>query len=61
LYRLKNSIGQIIHQSFTEIVCYVLMLVLRSSLYQLFANTQAGAHFADKTRQALAFEPLRSR
>jgi len=26
----------------------------------LFANTQAGARFADKTRQAIAFEPLRT-
>jgi hypothetical protein len=26
----------------------------------LFTNTQAGARFADKTRQALAFEQLRT-
>src|SRR2546425_8313791 len=31
------------------------------SLYQLFTNTQAGARFADKTRQALAFDQLRNR
>ena len=29
-------------------------------LYHRFANTQAGARFADRTRQALAFAPLRS-
>ena len=36
-------------------------MVWSYSLYQLFATTQAGARFADKTRQALAFEQLRSR
>ena len=36
-------------------------VVLSYSLYQLFSNTQAGTRFADKTRQALAFEQLRSR
>jgi len=46
---------------YSEIVFYVLTVVLSYSLYQLFANTQAGARFADKTRQALAFEQLRSR
>jgi hypothetical protein len=44
----------------SEIVFYVLTVVLSSSLYQLFANTQAGARFADKTRQAIAFEQLRT-
>ena len=39
---------------------YVLTVVLSYSLYQLFANTQAGTRFADKTRQALAFEQLRT-
>jgi hypothetical protein len=38
----------------------VLTVVLSYSLYHLFANTQAGARFADKTRQALAFEQLRT-
>jgi hypothetical protein len=33
---------------------------LSYSLYHLFANTQAGARFADKTRQAIAFEQLRT-
>jgi hypothetical protein len=39
---------------------YVLTVVLSYSLYHLFANTQAGARFADKTRQAIAFEQLRT-
>ena len=37
----------------------MLTVVLSYSLYQLFANTKRGARFADKTRQALAFEQLR--
>ncbi len=45
---------------YSEMVFYVLTVVLSYSLYHLFANTQAGARFADKTRQALAFEPLRT-
>ena len=45
---------------YSEIVFYIATVVLSSSLYQLFSNTQAGARFADKTRQALAFEQLRS-
>ena len=36
-------------------------MVLSYSLYQLFANTQAGIRFTDKTRHALAFAQLRSR
>ena len=35
-------------------------MVLISSLYHLFANTQAGARCADKTRQAIAFDQLRT-
>jgi hypothetical protein len=46
---------------YSEIVFYVATVVLSYSLYHLFANTQAGARCADKTRQALAFEQLRSR
>jgi hypothetical protein len=46
---------------YSEIVFYILTVVLSYSLYHLFANTPAGARFADKTRQALAFEQLRSR
>jgi hypothetical protein len=45
----------------SEIVFYIATVVLSYSLYQLFGNTQAGSRFADKTRQALAFEQLRSR
>src|SRR6266852_1793555 len=45
---------------YSEIVFYLLTVVLSYSLYHLFANTQAGARFADKTRQALAFEQLRT-
>ena len=45
---------------YSEIVFYVLTVVLSYSLYHLFTNTQAGTRFADKTRQALAFEQLRT-
>jgi hypothetical protein len=45
----------------SEIVLSIATVVWRYSLYQLCANTQAGGRFADKTRQALAFEQLRSR
>ena len=41
-------------------VFYVLTVVLRDSLYHLFTNTPAGTRFADKTRQAIAFEQLRT-
>jgi len=46
---------------YSEIVFYILTVVLSYSLSQLFANTQAGIRFADKTRHALAFAQLRSR
>ena len=45
---------------YSEIVFYVLTVVLSYSLYHLFANTRAGTRFADQTRQALAFEQLRT-
>jgi hypothetical protein len=45
---------------YSEIVFYVLTVVLSYSLYHLFANTQAGRRFANKTRQAIAFEQLRT-
>jgi hypothetical protein len=45
---------------YSEMVFYILTVVLSYSLYHLFCNTRAGARFADKTRQALAFEQLRS-
>jgi hypothetical protein len=38
----------------------VLTVVLSDSLYHLFTNTQAGTRLADTTRQALAFEQLRT-
>jgi hypothetical protein len=46
---------------YSEIVFYVLTVVLSYSLYHVFSNTRAGSRFADKTRQALAFDQLRSR
>lgn len=46
---------------YSEIVFYVLTVVLSYSLYHLFSNTRAGSRFADKTRQALAFAQLRTR
>jgi len=45
---------------YTEVVWYVLTVVLSYSLYQLFANTQAGSRFASKTRQAIALEQIRT-
>ena len=45
----------------SEFVFYIATVGLSYSLYHLFSNTQAGARFADRTRQALAFEQLRSR
>ncbi len=45
---------------YSEIVFYVLTVVLSSSLSHLFTNIQAGVRFADQTRQALAFEQLRT-
>src|SRR5882724_5859802 len=45
---------------YSEIVFYVLTVVVSYSLYHLFTNTQAGTRFADQTRQALAFEQLRT-
>jgi hypothetical protein len=45
---------------YSAIVFYVLTVVLSSRLSPLFANTQAGARCADKTRQAIAFEQLRT-
>jgi hypothetical protein len=45
---------------YSELVFYVLTVVLSYSLYHLFTNTPAGTRFADKTRQAIAFEQLRT-
>ena len=46
---------------YSAIVQSILTVVLSYSLYHLFTNTRAEARFADKTRQALAFDQLRSR
>ena len=46
---------------YSQIVFYLLTVVLSYSLYHLFANTAAGARFANKTRQAIAFEQLKTR
>src|SRR5256884_9035232 len=40
---------------YSEIVFYVLTVVLSYSLYHLFANTQAGGRFAGKTRPTNGF------
>lgn len=45
----------------SAIMCSIATVVLSYSLYHLFANTQAGARCAATTRQALAFDQLRSR
>ncbi len=44
---------------YSAIVFYVRTVVLSYRLSHLFANTQAGARCADKTRQAIAVEQLR--
>src|SRR3989441_8694326 len=46
---------------YSESVVFLTTVVFSYSLYPLFANTQAGARVADKTRQAPAVEQLRSR
>lgn len=45
---------------YSEIVYYLLTVVLSYSLYHLFANTQAGTRFADKTRQAIRLDQIRT-
>jgi hypothetical protein len=45
----------------SEMGVYLLTVVLSYSRYPRFGHTRAGARCADKTRQALAFEQLRSR
>jgi hypothetical protein len=63
-YEQMKSGGWQLHKlsstRYSEIVFYVLTVVLSYSLYHLFANTQAGGRFADTTRQAIAFEQLRT-
>jgi hypothetical protein len=46
---------------YSQVVFYLLTVLLSYSLYQLFANTADGTHFAGQTRQAIAFEQLKSR
>jgi hypothetical protein len=46
---------------YSEIVFYVLSVALSYSLYQLFANTQAGSRFASQTRQAIAIEQFKNK
>jgi Transposase DDE domain len=63
-YEQMKSGGWQLHKlsstRYSEIVLYVLTVVRSYSLYHLFANTQAGTRCADQTRQALAFEQLRT-
>lgn len=54
------QLQQLSSTRYSEIVFSIATVVLSYSLYPLFANTQAGTRFADKTRQALAFAQLRS-
>ena len=46
---------------YSEIVFYILSVVLSYSLYQLFSNTQAGSRFAGQTRAAIEMEQLKTR
>jgi hypothetical protein len=55
------SLQKLSSTRYSEIVFYMITVVLSYSLYHLFTNTQAGSRFADKTRQALTFAQLRSR
>ena len=43
---------------YSEIVFYLLTVLLSYSLYHLFSNTQVGTRFANKTRQAIKLEQL---
>jgi Transposase DDE domain len=45
---------------YSEIVFYLVSVLLSYSLYHLFTNTHAGTHFANKTRQAIALEQLQT-
>ena len=64
-YEQRTSGGWLLQKlsstRYSQIVFYLLTVVLSYSLYHLFANTQAGARFADRTRQAIAFEQLKTR
>lgn len=43
---------------YSEIVFYLMSVVLSYSLYHLFTNTRLGSRFANKTRQAIALDQL---
>jgi hypothetical protein len=43
---------------YSEIVFYLVSVLLSYSLYHLFSNTHAGSRFANKTRQAITLEQL---
>jgi DDE family transposase len=64
-YEQLKSGGWLLQQltttRYSEVVYYILTVVLSYSLYHLFANTQAGARFAHKTRRAIQFEQIRTR
>src|SRR5262245_44347423 len=46
---------------YSEIVVYVLTVVLSYGLYHVFVKAREGARFADMKRQSIAFEELRTR
>jgi len=54
-------LGKLSSTRYSQIVFYLLTVMLSYSLYQLFANTVAGSRFAGKTRQAIALEQLKTR
>jgi len=43
---------------YSEVVFYLVSVLLSYSLYHLFTNTQAGTRFANTTRQAMTLEQL---
>lgn len=63
-YEQRNSGGwqltKLSSTRYSAIVFYVLTVVWSYSLYHLFTHPRAGARFADKTRQTIAFEQLRT-
>ncbi|MFM8395522.1 MAG: transposase [Acidobacteriota bacterium] len=54
-------LGKLSSTRYSQIVFYLLTVMLSYSLYQLFANTVAGSRFAGKTRQGIALEQLKTR
>lgn len=53
-------LGKLSSTHYSQIVFYLLTVMLSYSLYQLFANTAPGSRFAGKTRQAIALEQLKT-